>query len=177
MNIVDIKERNANEKGKKLRAHGEVPGIIFGKCLETNIPVKIDNSTLIKLLRSNSEGSIIRLNLNGTSKLCVVKKVDKDAVSGKVLHVEFQQVVEKEIIKLKLSVSLKGHENLALKRLVVENFLNEVELQGEVEKIPEFIELYVGDKEYNDKIYVKDIPLPEGVKFITEPETLLAIVN
>lgn len=177
MKAIEINKRTLKEKGKQVRAKGFVPGIIFGKSLENNIPIKVENSTLLRLLNSTSDGSIIKLKMDDSSNICVVKKVDKDAVSGKIIHIEFQQITEKEVIKLKLSVNLKGHENLALKRLVVENCLNEIELQGEVEKIPEYIELYVGDKDYNDKIFVKDIPLPEGVKFITDPETLLAIVN
>lgn len=174
---IEMKERSLKEKGKKLRRNGEVPCIIFGKSLATNIPVKADHSKLLKLLKSNSDGSIIQLKVNGEVINCVVKHVEKDPITGKLIHVEFQKVEENEVIKLKLSVNFIGHEALALKRLVIENFLNEIELQGEASKIPEYIEINVGDMDYNDKLFVKDIELPEGVTFITEPETLLAIVN
>ncbi|WP_040329142.1 50S ribosomal protein L25 [Clostridium ihumii] len=175
--IILAEERLKNETGKKVRKLGKVPGIIYGEFLETNIPVKMDEPSLLKLLNANSDGSIIQLKVNDCMKRCVVKKVEKDCVTNKIMHVEFQYVKENEVIKLRLPVKFVGHENLALKRLVLENNLNDIELQGPVEKIPEYLEIDVSSLEYNDKIFVKDIKLPDDIKLITNPDTLVALVN
>ncbi|WP_027631740.1 50S ribosomal protein L25 [Clostridium hydrogeniformans] len=174
---VKINEREINENSKSIRRNGETPGIIYGEFLDKSIPIKVNNSVLNKLLRYNSKGSILKLDLNDAHKYCVVKEVQKDIITGKVIHVDFQYVKENEVIKMKIPVNFIGLENLELKRLVLESFLNEIEMQGQVEKIPEYIEIDVSKNNYDDKIFVKDIKLPEGVRLLTEGETLLAVVN
>ncbi|MEW8956009.1 50S ribosomal protein L25 [Clostridium sp.] len=174
---VQIKEREFNENSRSIRKNGETPGIIYGEFLEKSIPIKVENSILNRLLKYNSKGSILKLNLNDSPKYCVVKEVQKDIITGKVIHVDFQYVKENEVIKMKIPVNFVGLDNLELKRLVLESFLNEIEMQGQVEEIPEYIEIDVSNYNYEDKIFVKDVKLPEGIRLLTEGETLLAVVN
>ena len=174
---IEINERCLNESKKRLRREGQVPGIIYGEFLENTIPIKVDNSKLIKLLRYNSKGSILKLKLKDEVKLCVVKQVQKDTVTSEILHVDFQYVKKNEVIKMSIPVNYIGRENLESKRLILETFLQELEVQGAVEKIPEYIDLDVSNLNYEDKIFVKDIELPNEVKLLTEEENLLAVVN
>ena len=51
-----VNERNVKENQNKLRKGGEIPGIIYGEFLEENIPVKICNAELRKMLRTNNSG-------------------------------------------------------------------------------------------------------------------------
>ncbi|MCY6960406.1 50S ribosomal protein L25 [Clostridium brassicae] len=174
---IDTIQRTVSENNKILRKNGQVPCIMYGEFLENSIPIKIKSSELIKLLRDNSKGSIIKLSVNDTIKNCVVKNVQKDSVTGELLHVDFQCVNENEIIKMKIPVNYSGLNNLQLNRLVLDTFLSEIEMQGNVEKIPESIKIDVSQMNFDDKIFAKDIELPEEIKLITEPDTLLAVVN
>ncbi|WMJ79892.1 50S ribosomal protein L25 [Clostridium sp. MB40-C1] len=174
---INTMERTVSENNKRLRKSGQVPCIMYGEFLENSIPVKIQSSALIKLLRDNSKGSIIKLNVNNTIRNCVVKSVQKDTITGELLHVDFQCVNENEVIKMKIPVSFVGLNALQLKRLVLDTFLPEIEMQGNVEKIPEYIKIDVSQMNFEDKIFAKDIELPEEIKLITEPDELLAVVN
>ncbi|MEA4826879.1 50S ribosomal protein L25 [Clostridium sp. JNZ J1-5] len=174
---IEVKEREAKENGRKLRRNGQVPGIIYGEFLDNPIPIKVENLTLSKLLKYNSKGSILKLKLNDDTRHCVVKDVQKNTIAGEIIHVDFQYVKESEVIKMNIPINYVGRENLELKKLVLETFLPELELQGAVEKIPEYIELNISQMNYEDKIFAKDVQLPEEVKLITDPDALLAVVN
>lgn len=171
-----ISKRDTKIKSKKLRRLGAVPGIIYGEFLENSIPVQMTSRDLSKVLRDNSKGSIIPLTIDNETKNCVVKDVQKN-VLGEIIHVDFQYVKNNEIIKMKIPVNYLGQENLELKKLVIETHTPSIELQGQVEKIPEYIDMDVSQKNFQDKIFAKDIILPEGVSLLTDSETLLAIVN
>lgn len=171
-----INKRSLNNKARSLRKTGQVPGIIYGEFLDKSIPVQIDNGKLTKLLTSNSKGSIIPLNVDDELRNCVVKDIQQNHC-GEIIHIDFQYVKDNEVIKMKIPVKYLGQENLELKRLVLENYTPSLEFQGEVEKIPEYIEINVSQMNFEDKILAKDISIPDGITLITEPETLLAIVN
>lgn len=174
---IEIMEKGPSEKAKKLRKNGEIPGIIYGEFMKNSIPIKVDNLSLLKLLKYNSKGSIIKLKLNNEVKNCVVKQVQKDNLTGELIHVDFQYVNKNEVIKMKIPVDFEGMENLHIKKLTLETFLAEIEMQGDVEKIPEFIKIDVSQMNFGDKIYASDIALPEGIKLLTSPDILLAVVN
>ena len=46
-----------------------------------------------------------------------------------------------------------------------------------VRSIPEDIRVTVDHMKVDDKLFVKDLPLPEGAKFVTDPEFLVASVT
>lgn len=174
---VNIMERQATENPKTLRKVGMVPGIIYGESLDNAISIKVESNNLLRLLKNNSKGTILKLNLNNKPLSCVVKEVQKDTIADEVLHVDFQYVKSDEIIKMNIPITYTGRENLELNRLVLETFQPELELQGPAAKIPEHFDVDVSKMQFEDKLYAKDIQLPEDIKLITDSETLLAVVN
>jgi len=171
----NVSERLSDEKAKLLRQNGQVPCIIYGASLEEAISVKITKKELQKLISSNTSSSLIPLNLNGQAKTCVVKELQKDPY-GKVIHVDFQSVNKNDVLKLKIPVNFFGEESLDIKKLILETFLHELEVQGVASNMPETLEFNVGNMDFEDKVHAKDIKIPEGILLITDPETLLAIV-
>lgn len=171
----NINEREKNEKAKTLRKNGEIPCIIYGDGLKESLPIKINKNDLLKLMSTSTTSSLIPLNLNGITKTCVVKDIEKD-VFGKVIHVDFQSVNKNEVIRLKLPVNFTNEESLESKRLVLETFNPEIEIQGVASEMPENIDFSVEGLSFEDKIFAKDVKLPEGITLITAPNTLLAVI-
>ena len=174
--VYNVCKKEKNEKARRLLKSNQVPCIIYGEALEHNIPIKISKNLLLKLMAANTKGSMISLNLDGKTINCVVKELQKN-FEGKVIHVDFQAISNKEILKLNIPVSYIGEENLEIKRLALETFETEIELQGTINDIPENIEVNVSDLNFEDKILAKDIKLPENVKLVTDPDTILVIAN
>ncbi|MBD7910905.1 MULTISPECIES: 50S ribosomal protein L25 [Clostridium] len=170
----EVIERESNEKSNLLRKNGQVPCIIYGGSLEKAIPIKIKKIELIKLISSNTSSSLIPLKINGKTKTCVIKEVQKD-VYGKVIHADFQAVRKNEVIRLKIPVTFLGEENLETKRLVLETFSPEIEVQGVASSMPETLEFDVSNMNFEDKVLASNITLPKGISLITDSEILLAI--
>ncbi|MEG1255904.1 50S ribosomal protein L25 [Clostridium sp.] len=174
--IFNVYKRDSNESSKKIRKSGNVPCVIYGEFLEKPIPAKMNKSELTKMLSSSNSGSIILFNVDGKELNCVVKDIQKNNLH-EILHFDLQYVKPNEVIRLSIPVRYIGHENLESKRLVLETFNPRIDFQGNVEKIPEYIEINVGKMNFNDKVFARDINVPEEVTLLTPEETLLAIVN
>lgn len=174
---IAINERQKTDTANKIRRNGEVPCIIYGEHLENSIPVKVPYNKLMRLLKENSKGSIFKLKLNDEIRNCVIKEIQNDALSGKVIHVDFQNVNKNEVIKMTIPVEFTGIESLQSRKLILETFITEIEMQGKVEEIPENIVIDASTMNFDDKIFVHDIKLPEGIRLLSEADALVAVVN
>ncbi|QJA08719.1 50S ribosomal protein L25 [Romboutsia sp. CE17] len=171
--VFSITDRN--EKGYKVRKGGEIPCILYGQSLEVPIKAKITKRELINLLKSDGS-SVILLNLNGINTPCVLKELQRDAL-GDIVHIDFQCVNKYEPIKLRTPINFIGQESLESKRLVVEVFVSDIQLQGLASDIPPIIEIDVSKLNYGDQITSRDIAIPVGVKIDFNEETIIAKVG
>ena len=163
--VFNVSERN--EKGKKVRMHGEVPAVLYGSHLDNTVSIKITRKDMYKLL-TLAKSSILSLNLNGHIENCVVKELQKDSF-GKVIHIDFQDIKKDEKIKMKIPVVFDGQSTL-------EVLISEVELYGEADKLPENIKCDVGELNIGDKIFIKDLVIPEGMRLDVDEDAIVATI-
>ena len=163
--VFNITERT--EKGKKVRMKGEVPAIMYGQSLEKPIPCQITKRELIDLLASDS--SVLSLKLNDKVENCVLKEVQRDAF-GNIVHLDFQYVKKGDSVKLKVPVRFAG-------RLLLDDIVTEVQLQGNPSEMPEHIEVNVEGLEHGAQILAKDLVIPETLKMDLDPETVVARIG
>ena len=121
--VFNVSERN--EKGKKVRMHGEVPAVLYGSHLDNTVSIKITRKDMYKLL-TLAKSSILSLKLNGHIENCVVKELQKDSF-GKVIHIDFQDIKKDEKIKMKIPVVFDGQSTLEGRQLLLEVLISEVE--------------------------------------------------
>ena len=170
--VFNVSERN--EKGKKVRMHGEVPAVLYGSHLDNTVSIKITRKVMYKLL-TLAKSSILSLKLNGHIENCVVKELQKDSF-GKVIHIDFQDIKKDEKIKMKIPVVFDGQSTLEGRQLLLEVLISEVELYGEADKLPENIKCNVGELNIGDKIFIKDLVIPEGMRLDVDENAIVATI-
>ena len=170
--VFNVSERN--EKGKKVRMHGEVPAVLYGSHLDNTVSIKITRKDMYKLL-TLAKSSILSLKLNGHIENCVVKELQKDSF-GMVIHIDFQDIKKDEKIKMKIPVVFDGQSTLEGRQLLLEVLISEVELYGEADKLPENIKCNVGELNIGDKIFIKDLVIPEGMRLDVDENAIVATI-
>ena len=170
--VLNVSERN--EKGKKVRMHGEVPAVLYGSHLDNTVSINITRKDMYKLL-TLAKSSILSLKLNGHIENCVVKELQKDSF-GKVIHIDFQDIKKDEKIKMKIPVVFDGQSTLEGRQLLLEVLISEVELYGEADKLPENIKCNVGELNIGDKIFIKDLVIPEGMRLDVDENAIVATI-
>ena len=113
--------------------------------------------------------------LNGHIENCVVKELQKDSF-GKVIHIDFQDIKKDEKIKMKIPVVFDGQSTLEGRQLLLEVLISEVELYGEADKLPENIKCNVGELNIGDKIFIKDLVIPEGMRLDVDENAIVATI-
>lgn len=170
--VFDVKERT--EKGKKVRAQGEVPAVIYGAALENPIPCQMTKKEMMKLLSQDS--SVVSLNVNGKAESCVLKDVQRD-VFGEIIHLDFQQVNKGDSVKLRVPIKFVGVGSLDSRKLLLDEVITEVQLQGHPDEMPEHIEVDVTGLNYGDHVCGKDLSIPENIKADIKADDVVARIG
>ena len=96
MNTLKAEKRDMSIKAKKLRREGFVTGNLFGRELEDSIPLKFDKAEIEKLLKVESKGGQVMLEVAGETYDALIKEVDYNPLKGYVDEIDFQALVSNE---------------------------------------------------------------------------------
>ena len=143
---------------KRLRQTGQIPAILYGKG-EGGLMLSVSEKDLSKAINT---GSYI-VDLKGdANESALIKEVQWDAFGVKVLHLDLTRVDANEAVEVTLPIELKG-DAIGTRQGGTLNFhQHELSILCPANKLPDKIELKIGDLEVNQSITAGDVPLPDG---------------
>ena len=159
---------------KKLRSEGYVPAVMYGKGKEPT-PVQLEEESLVKYLETS--GRVADIVLDGKKLKEVVKEVQHDIFSDRILHLDLQLVSLTERIVLPVTVVLTGELQFPPDQGTLEQLLTEVEVECLPKDTPEEFKLDISGLNPGDSLHVSDIELSGAVKMVTAAEEAVATVR
>ena len=155
--------------GKKvagIRADGLIPSVIYGEG-EPVLAQSAYNETEKALLVAGYH-STIDVDIDGKKKMVIVKDVNLDPVSRKIVNVEFQAVSANRAIEATTPIEIVNFETSDANKahLAILQVMEEIDVKAKPSDLPK--ELTVDAAKLatlEDKITVADIVLPKGVEF------------
>lgn len=164
---------------KNLREDFKLPAVVYGLG-NPSISLVLGYNEFIKVLRTSGLTSLIDLNIDGNNKKVMVKEVQKDPVSGKVIHVSFLEVNLKVKIKANIPVIVTGEEDCSVLKSG-EGILNLIKQEIHVEALPtdlphEFTVDVSGLENIGDEIKISQIAFDrEKVSLVDDSEDDLVL--
>jgi large subunit ribosomal protein L25 len=160
---------------RDLRRQGMVPGSISGhgepQCIQ------ISARDLQDFLRGHTSGALMDLDLDGKTTTAVIRKMDRDGVTGRVIHLGLQRVDVSETIHSAVPVVFQGEEALIKEQLVLETQLAEVDVHGRADQIPESFPIDLAGRQAGDLIHISDLKLPAGITATKPGDTIIARIS
>lgn len=171
-----LREELGRGKVKDLRGKGFIPAVVYAQGKET-LALAVSRGELLRMVHQhhNIESVVINLKVKGDKKEkarpCLIKEIQYEPVHGDILHVDFNEISLTKAIKVNVQVVAKG-EPVGVKQDggSLEHNLWEVEVECLPTNIPGNIEVDVSSMKMGDAVHVKDLPIPAGVKVLTDPE-------
>lgn len=180
-NQLSLESRTAQgKKLKSLRTAGQIPSVIYG--LETPILAASAYNATEKVLLEAGYHSPIDLDIAGKPQLAIVKRVDVDPVSRRIINVEFQAISADEVVEATTPIRVVDFGGSEADKLhyVLMQVIEEIDVKAKPSDLPK--ELVVSGAKLatlNDKITVADLELPAGVELVDkelDPSTPVANV-
>ncbi|NTW83399.1 MAG: 50S ribosomal protein L25/general stress protein Ctc [Chlorobiaceae bacterium] len=177
--VLGVQPRAITKNGAaKLRSNGQVPGVIYHKGEET-VPVSINEIALEKLVHS-PESHIIDLQFpDGEVKRSVIKDVQFDPVSDRIIHTDFQLFSADEVVELEVPVSVSGNSIGVEKggKLLISH--HSLTLKGRPDDMPDHLVIDISALEIGHAIHVREIPMDNypGLTILDDPYTPVITVQ
>jgi large subunit ribosomal protein L25 len=182
MEKIELQVRNREILGKGvklLRRKGIVPVHLFGHGLDS-LALEGDVVKLEQSLAKAGENRLIDLTLQDEKKArpVLVREVQRDALTGKLLHIDFYQVKMAEKMKVKVPVILVGEAPaLGMKDNMLVRPLDELNVECLPAKIPEHIRVDITSlTDRGQAIRVKDLSSIPDIAILNDNDEVIVTV-
>jgi large subunit ribosomal protein L25 len=177
---VQPREQQGSSIGRRLRRQGLVPCVMYHR-EESSTLGSLSDAEFTKIASRSRPSQVFTLKsslsaVNGRSAL--VKEIQKESISNKLLHVDFQLLKDNEEIRVPIALSFTG-EAFGVKNDggILTIALREVTLICLPKNIPDGISVDVSGLKVGDNIHAHQLALPAGVKLQNDPdETVVSVV-
>ena len=178
---VDLQAREREERGKnaarRLRATGMVPAVLYGdgdgQTRSLAVPDRVVDYTLHHL----GDNALYDVNLGAGTSTARIVDVQRDPVSGRLIHVDFAPVNMRERIEVTVPLHVVGDSPGAEEGGVLQQVAYEVQVESLPGEIPQELSLDVSSLGMNENLTLADVMLPEGVTLVSDPEEVAATVT
>jgi large subunit ribosomal protein L25 len=178
-NLKAQKREIFGKKVKLLRKEGFIPAIIYGHKFK-NIPLKINSDDFLSIFKKAGESTIIKLEIQDDKTYNVlIHDVLRDPVSEKILHIDFYRIKADEAITTEISLIFENTSPAVedLGGILITN-LRSVKVKALSKDLPHDIKVDISLlKDFNDRIKISDLSIPEKVEILAEPEDVILLVK
>jgi large subunit ribosomal protein L25 len=161
----------------RLRRAGLIPANIFGHG-EAPQAVQLEALAFENLRRSHHATGMISLLLDEekNAQTALIRHVQRDPLSGQVLHIDFLRVSVRDRITARVSLRFEGSApGVKVEGGTLLHLLDTLEVECAAGDIVEALEVDISSLEHIDDIlHAKDVTLPENFILVTDPEESVA---
>jgi large subunit ribosomal protein L25 len=182
MEQIELKADSRDILGKGvrlLRRQQITPVHLLGHGLKS-LALQCETTKLERSLTLAGETKLISLVVNDEEKArpVLVREVQRDTLTGELLHVDFYQVKMGEKVEVELPIVLVGEAPaLAVKGNTLLQELDTLTIECLPDRIPDKLELNIDSlTEAGRTVRVKDITVGPDITILTDPEQVVATV-
>ena len=182
MQELSIRHRESTGKqaAKRLRRAGVVPAVLYGGA--TSEAISVDPRAVLRIIHGHA-GSTQLVNLtlpegNGAQRMAVIRDLQFDPVTERLLHVDLQEVAADRPITVVVAIYPVGEaagvrdQKGILNRPCTRSRCPACPHSSPSAPRPTSPALMIGDV-----LTVRDLRVPEGVRVLTNPDQAVAIVS
>jgi large subunit ribosomal protein L25 len=175
--VIEAQKRVKIDKASRsaLRKEGKVPAIFYSKHHEP-MPVQFSERSIHPYVFT-AKTSLITLNVEGHEELdCIIKDVQFDPVSEKIVHIDLLGLKKGEKIQIEVPVQLVGNAIGIKEGGILQHTLHKVQIECLPVDIPEHLEIDVTDLKLGHAIHAGDLKFDNFI-LLNSPEAIIAAVT
>ena len=176
---LNLRTRSGSGKGaaRKLRRAGRVPGVIYGGG-EGTVLVSMETREALNLFQAISvENTVLDLLVDDReAERALVREVQAHPFRTELLHVDFLRVQRGVAIEVQVPVHVIGVPEGVRQGGMLEHVVHDIPVKCVPSLIPAAIEVDVAALEAGDVLRAGDLPMPEGVESLIDPNRAICAV-
>ena len=172
MMTLAAEKRDPEVKAKKLRREGYTTGVLYGREMKENVTLKYAEKDALNFIKKAKEGAQTMLDISGEKVDALVKNIDYDPLSKKILALDFQALVAGEVVAATVPVTFVNEEVV---QVFFDPEITEIHYKADPAHLLDPIEIDLAKLPQGTRtLYVKDLKLEEkGVTVTTTADSQL----
>jgi large subunit ribosomal protein L25 len=173
---VALRSKTGKIAARSARRTGMVPAVVYahGEATRELLVNDRDFSRMLDAIKGKS--SLIDVQVGDEAPIkCIIKQIQRNAITLGLLHVDFQKVHAHEKVTLNVPIHLAGTPIGLKMGGLLDHALREAPVRGLPEKLPASIGLDITNLKLGQSLHVSDIKV-EGVEVLLPPTTPVASV-
>jgi large subunit ribosomal protein L25 len=160
---------------RRIRNEGTIPGVFYSK---NNKPIHINVADkAINPLVFTAKTHLISLQLEGHDEYeCIIKAVQFDPVTDKLIHFDLLGLTKGEKIVLEIPVQLMGTPVGVKEGGIIQHVMHKIEVECLPRNIPEHIVIDISGLKLGDSIHISDLNY-EDIEFTDPKESMIVQVT
>lgn len=181
--LLQASRRTPRGKGgaRQARREGHIPAVVYGRG-QIALPIAVSAASLRRLLQ-HAPGGTLMVNLRigegaeAQEQFAVIKEVQREPVSGEVLHVDFQAIPSTERLTFTVPIEIVGEAPGVLEDGVLQIMLPNVAVECFPINVPEHLQADVSGLHLHETLSAGDLTLPDGVTLLTDPDKPVVVIS
>ncbi len=170
---AEVRETGSKQATKLVRNNGKVPGIYYSKH-DTPIHISVTEKAIHPLVFT-AETHLISLQVDGKVFDCVVKDIQFDPLTDKIVHFDLIGLTTGETFQLEVPVQLRGTPVGIKEGGIVQHLIHKLEIECLPKDIPQRVEIDITNLKIGDSVHVKDLKLENITILNTEDSVIVAV--
>lgn len=164
-----LRENVGKKDAKAQRNKGMIPCVIYGGKDQKMFVV---DEREFKNLLYTPEVRYAEVNINGDVRKAIIQETQFHAITDKLMHVDFLEVVDGKPITIDLPFKVKGTSPGVLKGGMLKKRVRKLKVRGLLENIPEEIVADISNLEINDMTKIGDIHI-NNLEIVDNPNKVI----
>lgn len=173
---VNQREKKTRHSSRQCRRKGLVPGVIYGKGIN-NFLFEIGELELNHALSVTGEHGLLNINSQEGSLNTLIKEVQRDPVTRRVLHIDLEKVEGNEEIETAVPINYVGEEYINKLDAVLQKNLDSIKVKCSPSNIPKGVNLNVGRAKPGDQFKIADVEFGNEITVVDDLNFIVASVS
>ncbi len=170
-------KRDVAAKAKDVRKNGFVPAVVYGHHLDP-INIQISETEVAKFLKTNSIGSKVLLLVGKEEHLSILKESQREPVSYKIMHMDFQALTTGEKIKVTVPIIFKNRDSVGSDKVLQEQ-MSEIEISTLPKFLIDHVSIDVAEYDLGDSVLVSDLDVSKdkNIEVLSPQESQVFVIS
>ena len=171
---AEVRKTGSKQARKIVRKEGKVPGVFYSK-RDAPIHLSVSEKALSSLVYT-AETHLISLKVNEKELDCVIKDIQFDPITDKVVHFDLIGLTTGEKFQLEVPVQLNGTPLGIKEGGIIQHLIHKLEIECLPKDIPQHININISELNIGDAIHVKDLSF-ENITFLNPKDSVIVSVT
>lgn len=167
-----VRTRTGKGASRQARRDGKVPVVLYGHGTDPQ-HLELSARDFAAVLRNSGTNAVLTLDIEGKEQLALTKSLEIHPIRRSITHADLLVVRRGEKVTVEVNVAVEGD---AAPDTLVNQEANAIEIEADVQSIPEQFTVSVEGLTAGTQIAASDVPLPDGVTLVSDPELLVVNV-